>query len=217
MLKKLFFAMVTSFFLVTPVSVQASEFNFETALQAAQDNFSTITMYAHNSFDIYAEPATSSEIKGTSEINTSFDTVLSYNGWTMILAEDGVAFIESNNLFDFPLKTYSEHELYLLAHLIAGEAQPCSDDEQRYVASVALNRVVSERFPNDLESVIFQKGQYACVPNKLFYREPTESNWANAQYILENGSVLPPEVVWQSGGKQGRGVYLKTKWHYYCY
>lgn len=217
MFKKLFFAMATSFFLVTPVSVQASELNFETVLETAQDNLSTTEMYSHGTFYIYSKPATSSEIKGTSMINTTFDTVLTFDGWTMILAEDGFAFIESSNLFDTPLKTYSEYDLYLLAHLIAGEAQPCSDSEQRYVASVALNRVESEHFPDDLESVIFQKGQYACVSNKLFYREPTEDNWRNAEYVLKNGSILPEQVIWQSGAKQGKGTYLKTKWHYYCY
>ena len=88
--------------------------------------------------------------------------------------------------------------------------------EQRYVASVVLNRVADERFPNSLEGVIFQKRQYACISDGNFYRTPTERNWANARWILENGSILPQKVVWQSGGRQGK-VYLKTRWHNYCY
>ena len=108
-------------------------------------------------------------------------------------------------------------EIYLLAHLIAGEAQNCDDTEQRYVASVALNRVADSRFPDTLEEVIYQPGQYACVPDLNFNREPTESNWKNAQYVLDNGSQLPSSVVWQAGFLQGNGIYIKTAWHYYCY
>lgn len=88
--------------------------------------------------------------------------------------------------------------------------------EQRYVASVVLNRVTDSRFPNSLEGVIFQKRQYACISDGNFYRTPTERNWMNAKWILENGSILPQKVVWQSGGRQGR-LYLRTKWHSYCY
>ena len=77
----------------------------------------------------------------------------------MILTESGVAFIETANLYPEESRgnTYTEHDVYLLAHLIAGEAQPCDDMEQRYVASVVLNRVTDSRFPNSLEGVIFRK------------------------------------------------------------
>lgn len=188
-------ATIASLF-VMPGSVQAGEMNMKTAVEmAAQDELETKTMYAHGAFEIYAEPDTTSEVKGVAMENTSFDA----------------AFTEPVN------HNYSDHDLYLLAHLIAGEAQPCDDMEQRYVASVVLNRVADSRFPNSLENVIFQKRQYACIPDGNFYRQPTERNWANARWILENGSILPGNVVWQSGGKQGRGVYLKTPWHYFCY
>lgn len=211
-------ATIASLF-VMPGSVQAGEMNMKTAVEmAAQDELETKTMYAHGTFEIYAEPDTTSEVKGVAMENTSFDAAFTENGWTMILAEDGVAFIEAANLYEEPVNhNYFDHDLYLLAHLIAGEAQPCDDMEQRYVASVVLNRVADSRFPNSLEGVIFQKRQYACIPDGNFYRQPTERNWANARWILENGSILPGNVVWQSGGKQGRGVYLKTPWHYFCY
>ena len=91
------------------------------------------------------------------------------------------------------------------------------DEEQRYVGSVVLNRVTHPEFPDTIEEVVFEPGQYACVRDGNYDREPTEANWANAKWLLENGSVLPENVIWQSKGKQGKGVYLKTKWHRYCY
>ena len=121
-------ATIASLF-VMPGSVQAGEMNMKTAVEmAAQDELETKTMYAHGAFEIYAEPDTTSEVKGVAMENTSFDAAFTENGWTMILAEDGVAFIEAANLYEEPVNhNYSDHDLYLLAHLIAGEAQPCDD------------------------------------------------------------------------------------------
>ncbi len=211
------FAIASMF--VMPCSVEAGNITLETAIElAAQDNLESVTKYTHGEVNIYAQPDQSSEVLGTSMMNTSFDVAFEIDGWSMILTESGVAFIETANLYpeESSGNTYTEHDVYLLAHLIAGEAQPCDDMEQRYVASVVLNRVADSRFPNSLEGVIFQKRQYACISDGNFYRTPTERNWMNAKWILENGSILPQKVVWQSGGRQGR-LYLRTKWHSYCY
>lgn len=113
--------------------------------------------------------------------------------------------------------SYTEEDLYILAHVICGEAQSSSDEEQRYVGSVVLNRVNHGKYPNTIKGVVFQKNQYSCTRDGNYYRTPTERNWANARYLLENGSVLPGNVVFQSGARQGKGVYVKTASHYYCY
>ena len=116
-----------------------------------------------------------------------------------------------------PAASYTEEDLYVMAHVLAGECQSCPDQEQLYVGSVVLNRKSHPSFPNSIKGVVFRKGRYSCTRDGNYYREPTERNWANAKWFLENGSVLPSNVIWQSGGKQGKGVYVKTKWHYYCY
>ena len=109
-------------------------------------------------------------------------------------------------------------DLYLLAHVICGEAQNCPRSEQEYVGSVALNRVKSDRFPDTLSEVIYQTNpvQYACAWDGNFDREPTEENWDVAADLLENGSVLPDDVVWQSAEPQGSYTYIQTEYHYYC-
>ncbi len=112
---------------------------------------------------------------------------------------------------------YTDEDLSILAHVIAGEAQGYSDQEQQFVASVVMNRVSSGAYPNTVREVVFQKGQYACTWDGNFYREPTAANWENARIILEKGSILPGNVVYQSMHKQGKGVYVKTSRHYYCY
>lgn len=112
-----------------------------------------------------------------------------------------------------------ESDLWYLAHIICGEAQNCDDQEQRYIASVVLNRVADSRFPDTIADVIkdTQYGvQYASWYDGNAMREPTQSNWENAEYVLTNGSVLPEGVIYQAGEPQDT-VYEHTRWHYYCF
>lgn len=44
------------------------------------------------------------------------------------------------------LSSYTQDDLYILAHVICGEAQSYPDDEQLYVGSVVLNRVSHRHF-----------------------------------------------------------------------
>lgn len=113
--------------------------------------------------------------------------------------------------------SYTEDDLYVMAHVLAGECQSYPDEEQLYVGSVVLNRRNHPSFPDTVRGVVFQKGQYTCTRDGNYYREPTGRNWENARRLLESGSVLPGHVIWQSGRRQGRGVYIRTRWHYYCY
>lgn len=112
---------------------------------------------------------------------------------------------------------WSGEDLEILAHVICGEAQNCDDQEQLYVGSVVLNRKNHSAYPGTIRGVVFQRGQYACTRDGNYYRTPTEANYRNARWLLENGSVLPGNVVYQSSHRQGKGVYLQTKHHKYCY
>ncbi|MCC8024143.1 MAG: cell wall hydrolase [Clostridium sp.] len=231
-MKKLLITAVTaiSLTLAQPVAAQASEFNPE-AYQAAQELLSHYknlfrtaagisTKYANRQgAEIRREPSEESEILDQTLLNTTFEVVGEENGWSTITTENGRAYIKTESLSSVPtiVRAYSDQDLYILAHVICGEAQNCPDDEQLYVGSVVLNRVSHPSFPNSINGVVFQPGQYACTKDGNYYREPTPQNWANARFLLENGSVLPGHVIWQSGGRQGKGVYLQTKYHSYCY
>ena len=209
--------------LTMPVATWANEniktvetAQFESALPYVTD---MTPKYTRGGVNIRKEPNTNSDIYGQTILNGTVDVILEIDGWSMIFAEDcenNHAFIKSEYLSDVEI-TYSEEDLYIMAHLLAGEAQFCTDDEQRYVGSVVLNRVRHEAFPDTIKGVVFDSGQYSSIKDKNYYREPTESNWNNAKWLLENGSILPGYVIYQSKGKQGKGVYLKTKWHQYCY
>lgn len=109
-----------------------------------------------------------------------------------------------------------ESKVYMLAHLIGGEAGAdwCTDELQLMVGSVVLNRMASDKFPNEMEEVIFQQGQYSVTWNGAYYNEPSERTVANARYLLENGPTIPSDVLWQANFPQKRtykvvqGVYF---------
>ena len=49
------------------------------------------------------------------------------------------------------VQPYTDEDLYLLSHVIAGEANYCDYNMKLYVGSVVLNRVKSPLFPNTLK------------------------------------------------------------------
>lgn len=113
-------------------------------------------------------------------------------------------------------QTYSKDDLYVLSHIINAEAGGESDECQLAVGSVVLNRVNHKSFPNTIYGVVFQKGQYSPTWNGSYYKTPTDRAVKNAKYLLENGSILPPNVVYQAQFVQGT-VYKKIGTEYFCY
>lgn len=114
---------------------------------------------------------------------------------------------------------YDKEELSLLAHLINAEAGSdwCTDDMQYYVGSVVLNRMASDRYPDTMYDVIYQKGQYACINNGHINKTPCDRAWEIAEDLLVNGSVLPSKVVYQAEFRQGKGTYCIEQNMYFCY
>lgn len=117
----------------------------------------------------------------------------------------------------------SYDEEWLLAWIIYMEAGSywIPDYVQQYVGSVVLNRVASSNFPNTITEVLYQPGQYYAAMTGLYYA-PDERAQANARYLLENGSVLPADVLFQANFTQGTGVYHEYQdpylgSSYFCY
>lgn len=124
-----------------------------------------------------------------------------------------------------PKPSYTEEDLDLLARIINAEAG-CDwmpDWVQQMVGSVVLNRVNSAYFPNTIREVIYQPGQYGPVYNGSINKKPSQRVIENARYLLENGSICPPNVTGQNGIITGSGLY--TSYYdsvlgttiYFCY
>jgi len=118
-----------------------------------------------------------------------------------------------------PKFNYTNEDVMILAQIINTEcgAAYLSDELSFYVGSVVLNRVMSDRFPNTIKEVAYAPGQYSPVGSTRWYTMPNERSYEIATELLNEGSVLPPEVVWQANFPQGKGVYIQQEGMYFCY
>ncbi len=117
-----------------------------------------------------------------------------------------------------PVYSYTEEELDAFAHLLYAEAGAdwVSDDTIRMVGSVTLNRVFSDWYPDTLLGVIYQSGQYSTAKT-MMYKTPTERCYRIAEELLQDGSILPENVVYQSQEAQGNGIYCESDGEIFCY
>ncbi len=81
-------------------------------------------------------------------------------------------------------KTISAQELNLLARVVNGEARGEPYLGKVAVAAVILNRVLSSYYPNSIESVIYQSGQFESVSNGQFNLHPASSSYQAAREAL---------------------------------
>lgn len=102
-----------------------------------------------------------------------------------------------------PVKT-GERDLYLLAKIIECEARYEPYEGKVAVGAVVLNRVMSDRFPNTIEGVIFQKGQFQPVTDGGWdSKEPSEQSYRAALEAL--GGAKP---VGQNGRSVGNAQFF---------
>lgn len=99
---------------------------------------------------------------------------------------------------------YDEATLELLARLCEAEAGIESYQCKVYVASVVLNRCLSEYHPNTIKEVIWERvsgtPQFSvtiehngtCMLESV---EPSEDSFKAAQYVLDHGPQLPKDVT----------------------
>ncbi len=79
-------------------------------------------------------------------------------------------------------------ESYLLAKLAMAEAESEDTEGKALVMLVVLNRVWNdEEFPDTIEKVIYQPGQFSPISNGRFDRvEPDEDCWAALDLIMQD-------------------------------
>lgn len=133
------------------------------------------------------------------------------------LAEHEVQEVQEPAPVVLPELNYTYDELELLAHLIEAESGGDSEVEMWYTGSVVLNRIKSGKYPDTLEDVIYQKGQYECTWNGHIEKEPSDIAYEVAAELLTNGGVIPDYVIYQAEFTQGDGIYEKVNNTYYCY
>lgn len=93
---------------------------------------------------------------------------------------------------------YTEDELYLVAQLIYAEGKGGSDESYMALASVVYNRLQSSKFPDTIEEVCYQSGQFTVVRKDSFRDSKPSSSALNAvtAVFVEGNVVLPEEVLY---------------------
>lgn len=118
-----------------------------------------------------------------------------------------------------PVMADYDNDLWYLSRVIQQEAGYCSQEMQESVGSVVLNRVDDDRFPNTIPEVIEQPGQYSTA-SYLASQEPTQEAINVAVDLLENGSKLPEDILYQANFQQGTYTYktISTSYStmYFC-
>ena len=112
--------------------------------------------------------------------------------------------------------TLSENDLELLARLVYLESRGEPYEGQVAVAEVVLNRVLSDRFPDTVEEVLYQTGQFTPAA-RLSQTTPTEEQYeAVADAVDGTTCVLGPDVVFFSGAPYNDQVYAVIGNHTFC-
>lgn len=108
--------------------------------------------------------------------------------------------------------------LDLLARLIHCENSNEVDGEEACwkTGSVVINRINNASYPDTLEGVIYDRGQYDCT-GKLYKEEPTDIEYEVAAELLNSGSVIPESVVFAAEFVQGSGEWSRAGKTIYCY
>lgn len=112
-------------------------------------------------------------------------------------------------------------EMELLAQLIQAEAGNQSLTGKRLVADVVINRTFDSAFPDTIEEVIFQKGQFTCVNNGGFSKAgwtvtPEDYLAAELEYNAHEYRINR-NVLYFSRGKGPGTEFFKEGDHWFSY
>ena len=107
----------------------------------------------------------------------------------------------------------------ILAQLVEAEAGNQGLLGRKLVADVVLNRIDSDIFPNSLEEVIFQDGQFTCIKSGLFDKAGWNVSELSYQAVKEEvQNRTNRKVLYFSRGKSPYADYhFKEEDHWFGY
>ena len=123
---------------------------------------------------------------------------------------------------------YTERELELLAITIYCEAgsDSITNETRRMVGEVVLNRVADERYPDTIEAVLTQRGQYGrfhytgvvwpARAGRSVEAHAVERAYECARTVFEAERLLPTDTIYQAGFRQGRECVVHVPGFYFC-
>ena len=113
----------------------------------------------------------------------------------------------------------SNKDVLNLARIIQAENGGHKDDEALLLTGVVvLKRVKTDEYPDTIMGVISQKGQYSTYADGKFWNEPSKRSMRIAKKLLSTdiSDEYPDNLVFQAEFRQGRTVYKKLGYEYFC-
>ena len=118
----------------------------------------------------------------------------------------GKLLVENDTLrrMELPVYDFTEAEIYLIAQCVEAEAGYYENHEvsQQYVTQVILNRLHSNKFPNSVEEVIYERNgnipQFSVAYNGMMeeHSEVQPETLANVYQVIVHGTDLPEYVCY---------------------
>ena len=119
---------------------------------------------------------------------------------------------------NYPGVALSDEDRKLLASLIWMEARGECAEGQQAVAEVVLNRLVSDRFPNNIRDIVFGEGQFpAAVTERLNEAEPWQAQFQAIDRALYGNMVLDKQVFFYARTALTPNVFGVIGHHVFCY
>lgn len=116
-------------------------------------------------------------------------------------------------------KGVSDRKVYRLAQLMYAENGAAKDDECVLLTGiVVMKRMKSDKYPNTLEGVISQEGQYSTYQTGRIDCEPDERCLEIAEEILRFNlqKYYPDNLVFQAEFPQGSKTFKQFDHEYFC-
>lgn len=113
-------------------------------------------------------------------------------------------------------ETLTESEIELLAKVIYLEARGESTKGQQAVAEVVLNRVASDQFPDTLEEVVYQEGQFSTA-SQIPTAEPEDAQYKAIFSAMYGENILPMDVVFFATSPENDSLWGWIGNHAFCY
>ncbi len=121
-----------------------------------------------------------------------------------------------NYSYDVIRQNISVADINLMARLVWLEARGESDSGQQAVVEVVFNRVMSERFPDNIRHVVYAQNQFTPA-KRIAKTVATSKEYNNVYYVLYSSQrILPPDAVYFSRGAQNARVCAKIGSHIFC-
>lgn len=129
--------------------------------------------YTTERVNLRSEASTNSDILITLDNRSKVEILKSTSSdWTKVRYNNKVGYIYSKYLRDteLPSLDFTDEEIEILQRITEAEATEQSIKSKENVASTIINRVMSVDFPDDIESVVFEDGQFSPISDKRFYK-----------------------------------------------